>query len=817
MTEQSSPEFKQALREFDAKDYEKVEKLCNKILQKNSKDAQALALKGLNYHFLKKPEEAEKTLKEALKANFKSAFAWHFYAIYQKETKNFIQALKSYNKARQFNPNNFNVIRDLSYMQLYLRQYDSFIETCFSVVDAKPEDLSNWMSLAFGYAMSKNYRGALNVLNKVEERGKDTLKKNEIHEMRLFNALLQEKDGKYEEAMNYLIHFKNEFIDKPMIYEMIIKNALRAKKYNIGLDYCTKALNLNSDNIYLIISYFIMKINEDDFNPKTYNDLLSIPHNYKYLEKMKEVLNELKDDYPKNKILDNLDLSFAQGDEFEKKFEDYFIKQIQITIPSFFINIKFIYKLQPHKIPIIQKILDKYLTSVKTNSKVNNNLDLPIHTSWLYFYAAQHYLFLAELEQAIEYINSALDLTPSVVEFYMVAAKIFKHSSMRNLWMDTFDKARKLEVQDKYLMSKMMKVYLRTGNIDRHNELVNRYTVHPLIEYNVLNSEPLWYLNECGCAYLNNKNIILSHYCFKNIIKCLFNIIKDQVDMYNFSFRRFMLKDLYNSIAFLDNIAQNKYLIKALIKIDLIYNYLKANENNKELEEKFKKEYDKMKEDFQLKEYEYKSIPELITLIEKDFYDVLIKLQKISNDDEIHYLCVKYLLKKEKLLMAIKSVKYLSKNKNSFYYIEGVNLIKLYLEEKKDKLKGKEIIVDLTKDYIKDTNEIVENTVENKFENIKNTLYKKNTFNLNDNKKIILDYLESIDKKELRKLSGEEIYNITTSTSIYLDPDGIQDIKNKLNLKMRLFGIDKIKVRRNLGFWETKKFNPSNIAEFIKK
>ena len=86
--------------------------------------------------------------------------------------------MKSYNKARQFNPNNFNVIRDLSYMQLYLRQYDSFIETCFSVVDAKPEDLSNWMSLAFGYAMSKNYRGALNVLNKVEERGKDTLKKN---------------------------------------------------------------------------------------------------------------------------------------------------------------------------------------------------------------------------------------------------------------------------------------------------------------------------------------------------------------------------------------------------------------------------------------------------------------------------------------------------------------------------------------------------------------------------------------------------------------------------------------------------------------
>ena len=817
MNESNNPEFKQALKEFDAKEYEKVEKLCNKMIQKNSKDDQALALKGLNCHFLKKPEEAEKTLKEALKANFKSPIAWHFFAIYQKETGNYIQALKSYNKARQFSPSNFNVIRDLSYMQLYLREYDSFTNTCLSCIDIQPGNLTNWISLAFGYAMSKNYRGALSVLNSVEKLGQDSLKKNEIHEIRLFNAMLQMKDGKYEEAMNYLIHFKNEFIDKPMVYEMIIQNAIKAKKYNIGLDYCTKALNLNSDNINLIINYFIMKINENDFNPKTYNDLLTIPENYKYLEKMKEILAELKKVYPKNKILDNLDLSFAQNDEFEKKFEDYFIKQLQITIPSFFINIKFIYKLQPHKISIIQKILDKYLTNVKNNSKVNNNLDLPIHTSWLYFYAAQHYLFLADLEQAIEYINSALDLTPSVVEFYMVAAKIFKHSSMRNLWMDAFEKGRKLEVQDKYLMSKMMKIYLRTGNIDRHNELINKYVSHPLIEDNIKYSEPLWYLNECGCAYLNNKNIILSHYCFKNIIKCLFCIIKDQVDLYNFSLRRYMLKDLYHSIVFLDDIAQNKYLIKALIKIDLIYNYLKTVENNKELEEKFKKEFDKMKTDFQLKEYEFKSIPELIKLIEKDLYDALIKLQKISNDDEIHYLCVKYFLKKEKLLMAIKSVKYLSKNKNSFYYIEGINLIKLYLEEKKDKLKGKELIIELANDYIKDTNEIAEKKEENKFENIKNALYKKNSFNLNENKNTILEYLDGVDKTVLRKLSGEEINYIITSTSIYLDPDGIQDIKNRLNLKMRLFGIDKTKVRRNLGFWENKKFNTSNILELIKK
>ena len=80
-----------------------------------------------------------------------------------------------------------------------------------------------------------------------------------------------------------------------------------------------------------------------------------------------------------------------------------------------------------------------------------------------------------------------------------------------------------------------------------------------------------------------------------------------------------------------------------------------------------------------------------------------------------------------------------------------------------------------------------------------------------------MELIESIDKVELRKLSGEELNNLITSTSIYLDPDGVQDVRNMLNLKMRLFGIDKIKVKRNLGFFENKKFNQKNIMELIKK
>ena len=808
MVDTNNPEFQMALKEFDAKRYEKVEKLCDRMISKNPKDDQALALKGLNYYFLQKPELGEQILKQALKANFKSPVAWHFYAIFHKEKGNYSQAMKSYNKALNFAPTNFNIIRDLSYMQLYLRQLDSFVQTCKLGVENKPGMLINWVTLAFSYSLVKDYKSALAALNSVEKLGKETLKKNDIHELKLFNAMIQSKDKKYEEAMNYLIHFKSELIDKPMVYDMIVQNAIKAKKYNIGLDYCTKALNLNPDNINLILYYFIMKINQNDFQPKTYNDLLNIQENYKYLKDMTEVLYELKNNYPKSKIIKNLELSFSQNEEFEKKFENYFINQLEITIPSIFINIQFIYKLQPHKIKIIQKILDKYNANIKSSSKINDNLDLPIHVAWVYFYEAQHYLFLSELEEAINYINVAIDITPSVIEFYMVAAKIFKHSYMIDNYILAYDKARMLDVGDRYLNAKTAKIYLRSGDIEKNSELMKEFVSDPLTEENIKFTETLWYLNECGGAFLIKKNIIRSHYCFKNVINVFLAIIKDQVDFYNFCLRRNMLKDLYHTIVFLNGIAKNKYVIQALIKIDIIYNYLKANENNKELEEKFIKEYEKMIEEYSIKEYLFKNITELVKTIEKDFYEVLIKLQKIYSNEEIHYLCVKYFLKNDKLLMAIKSIKILSENKNSFYYNDSLKLVKLYLQEKKDALKGKEIIIDKVNEYIKDENQIEEYKEPNKLMNLKIKLYQKNLFeNPKENNDIIFEYVNCQDKKQLRKLRGEEINNLMIFSALYTDEEGIKELKNKLKEKMKLINVDEKEIARNLNFYEDKKFN----------
>jgi hypothetical protein len=452
--------------------------------------------------------------------------------------------------------------------------------------------------------------------------------------------------------------------------------------------------------------------------------------------------------------------------------------------------------------------LDKHLENIKNNSKISEKLNLPLHISWVYFYASQHYLFLAELEKAFNYINLAIDLTPSVVEFYMVASKILKHGYMMDKSILAYDKARLLDVGDRYLNAKTAKLYLREGNIEKSSELMKLFVNEPLTEENIKFSESLWYLNECGCCFLVKQNILRSHYCFQNIIEVFLNIIKDQVDFYNYCLRRFMLKDLYHTIVYLDGMAKNKYVLLALSKIDLIYNYLKANETNKELEISLLNEFEKMKIDYEITKYEFKTIPELIKKIENNFYEILLKFQKITKNLEIHYLCVKYFLKNQKLLMALKSIIVLSENKNSYYYIESVKQVNQYMKYNKDNLKGKEIIINKIKEYIKEGDETNSYKEDNKLNEIRFKLNEKGLFNNpKENNEIIFDFGNSYNSKELRKLSSSKIYELITYCSLYTNEEGIKELKNKFYEKMKLVDINEKEIIKNLNFYEDKKFN----------
>ena len=113
---------------FDNKEYKQCKKECIKILEKNSDNIEVLALKGITLAHLGEKDEGLKDIKDAIKKKFSNPIPWHFLALYYKEEKNYEQAMKNYTMALKHDSQNFNILREQSYLQLYLRYYESFLE-----------------------------------------------------------------------------------------------------------------------------------------------------------------------------------------------------------------------------------------------------------------------------------------------------------------------------------------------------------------------------------------------------------------------------------------------------------------------------------------------------------------------------------------------------------------------------------------------------------------------------------------------------------------------------------------------------------------
>ena len=65
---------------------------------------------------------------------------------------------------------------------------------------------------------------------------------------------------------------------------------------------------------------------------------------------------------------------------------------------------------------------------VNNNSKYISGGDLepPTAVLWVYHFLAQHFDYLRDSKKAMEYIDKALEHTPTLIEAYMVKARIYK-------------------------------------------------------------------------------------------------------------------------------------------------------------------------------------------------------------------------------------------------------------------------------------------------------------------------------------------------------------------------------------------------------
>jgi tetratricopeptide (TPR) repeat protein len=457
--------------------------------------------------------------------------------VFNIHNRNYKQALSCYMKAGQYDPTNFNVVRDLSYLQLYLRHFNSFIETARKGVNMRSNMLVNWTTYAFANYLLGYYDRAFTILEQCQTIGLDSIKPQEKNEIIFFQSKMLELQGHFEESLKFLQDNKSSVLDQMLYSEKLINLCSKMSQSAKGIEHVNNAFKINPENANYYISYFKFHLSDNETLRKiqSYQDLMQI-HSTELKEKLLLIVqNDLKPRL-KSRIITRLELAFSNNESFKALFNTYFLLNVKLNIPSIFINMKFIYNYHKEKIPLIEEQLELHLSSIKSSYKLHPDLtksaeeyDITPNIIWVYYYAAAHFDFLRNSERALELINLAIDSTPTVVEFFMLKSKILSHSGLIKESALSYEKAKKLDLGDRYLNAKYAKIFLREGDVEQAVKVMCEFVRDPLMDENIDHFQNMWFETEAGFAYLRQKSILRGHRLFKSILQHFHTLIEDQV------------------------------------------------------------------------------------------------------------------------------------------------------------------------------------------------------------------------------------------------------------------------------------------------
>ncbi|XP_073497907.1 N-alpha-acetyltransferase 15, NatA auxiliary subunit [Phyllobates terribilis] len=568
--------FKRILRCYEHKQYRNGLKFCKQILSnpKFSEHGETLAMKGLTLNCLGKKEDAYDLVRRGLRNDLKSHVCWHVYGLLQRSDKKYDEAIKCYRNALKWDKDNLQILRDLSLLQIQMRDLEGYRETRYQLLQLRPAQRASWIGYAIAYHLLEDYEMAAKILEefrKTQQTSPDKVD-YEYSELLLYqNQVLREAEL-YKEALHHLCTYEKQICDKLAVEETKGDLLLRLGRLEESADVYRGLLDRSPEN------WAYYKGLEKALKPATMEERLKIYED-----------SWIK--YPRGLVPRRLPLNFLTGEKFRVCLDKYLRMNFSKGCPPVFNTLRSLYS-DKEKVEIIEDLVVGYDTSLKSCRLFNMNDDgkeePPTTLLWVQYYLAQHYDKIGQPSLALEYINAAIESTPTLIELFLVKAKIYKHAGNIKEAARWMDEAQALDTADRFINSKCAKYMLKANMIKEAEEMCSKFTREGTSAVENLNEmQCMWFQTECAQAYRSmNKFGDALKKCHE-IERHFVEITDDQFDFHTYCMRKITLRSYVDLLKLEDVLRQHPFYFKAArIAIEI---YLKLHDNpitdeNKELE-----------------------------------------------------------------------------------------------------------------------------------------------------------------------------------------------------------------------------------------
>jgi N-alpha-acetyltransferase 15/16, NatA auxiliary subunit len=245
-------------------------------------------------------------------------------------------------------------------------------------------------------------------------------------------------------------------------------------------------------------------------------------------------------------------------------------------VPSTFANLKHLYA-DTSKRDALGQVALEYLETKKSNKEGDKvNGDATKGEGAALYYLAQHYNYHhgRDLTKAMDYVDQGIELIPDNLEFHMTKARIWKHYGNTQKAAETMDKARSLDLKDRYINTKAAKYQLRNDESSKALETLGLFTRAdsaggPLSD--LLDMQCIWYMTEDGEAQERVGNIGLALKRFHTVFDIFDVWQEDQFDFHSFSLRKGQIRAYVDMIRWEDHVREHPFYSRAALDAVNLY------------------------------------------------------------------------------------------------------------------------------------------------------------------------------------------------------------------------------------------------------
>ncbi|XP_027829316.2 N-alpha-acetyltransferase 16, NatA auxiliary subunit isoform X3 [Ovis aries] len=504
--------FKRILKCYEQKQYKNGLKFCKMILSnpKFAEHGETLAMKGLTLNCLGKKEEAYEFVRKGLRNNVKSHVCWHVYGLLQRSDKRYDEAIKCYRNALKLDKDNLQILRDLSLLQIQMRDLEGYRETRYQLLQLRPTQRASWIGYAIAHHLLKDYEMALKLLEEFRQTQQVPPSKvdYEYSELILYQNQVMREADLFQESLEHIETYEKQVCDKLLVEE--IKGTL---------------------------------------------------------EERLQIYEDISKQHPRAISPRRLPLNLVPGEKFRELMDKFLRVNFSKGCPPLFTTLKSLYY-NTEKVSIIQELVTNYETSLKTcdffSPYENGEKEPPTTLLWVQYFLAQHFDKLGQYSLALDYINAAIASTPTLIELFYMKAKIYKHMGNLREAVKWMDEAQSLDTADRFINSKCAKYMLRANMIKEAEEMCSKFTREGTSAMENLNEmQCMWFQTECISAYqrLGRYGDALKK-CHE-VERHFSEITDDQFDFHTYCMRKMTLRAYVDLLRLEDILRRHGFYFKA--------------------------------------------------------------------------------------------------------------------------------------------------------------------------------------------------------------------------------------------------------------